>query len=250
MADVLGQNLPLARRFRSPSLTAEAAYRPHQVDYFASKEEYVEHLRASVGDEIEKSLGYYNPPKARQGNRTTASFFRDVGGQLPVTATLYHEVSHQLLFETAGPNAYTKNAGNYWVFEGLGCYFETVTPQADGSLEVGGLVGERIAEARRSFANGRFLPLKPFIRLDQNGFNRPDRIYVDYQQAMALALFLMQYDQAAYCDSFLDYVRDAYRGRIKTSTGRSLEDRLGQPLDVIEAQFRRFLADGEFRPRR
>jgi hypothetical protein len=250
LADVVGESLPLARRFRSPSLTAEATYRPHQVDYFASKEEYVEHLRTSVGVDLDQSLGYYNPPRAGRGNRATAYFFRDIGGQLSVTDTLYHEVSHQLLFETAGPNAYTKNAGNYWVFEGLGCYFETVTPQADGSLEVGGLVGARIAEARRSFANGRFLPLEPFIRLDQNGFNRPDRIHVDYQQAMALAVFLMQYDEAAYRDSFLDYVRDAYRGRIKISAGRSLEDRLGQPLDVIEAQFRRFLAEGEYRPRR
>ena len=31
MADVVGESLPLARRFRSPSLAAEASYRPHQV---------------------------------------------------------------------------------------------------------------------------------------------------------------------------------------------------------------------------
>ena len=103
--------------------------------------------------DIDQSLGYYNPPRPGKGNRAPAYFFRDPGGQLPVTATLYHEVSHQLLFETAGPNGYTKNAGNYWVFEGLGTYFETVTPQPDGSLEVGGLVGERIAEARQSLAD-------------------------------------------------------------------------------------------------
>ena len=82
-----------------------------------------------------------------------AYFFRDPGGQLPVTATLYHEVSHQLLFETAGPNAYTKNVGNYWVFEGLGTYFETVLPQPDGSLEVGGLAGPRIEAAIRSLVD-------------------------------------------------------------------------------------------------
>ena len=70
-----------------------------------------------------------------------------------MTATLYHEVSHQLLFETAGPNAYTKNVGNYWVFEGLGTYFETVSPQPDGSLEVGGLVGRRIEEAIKSLVD-------------------------------------------------------------------------------------------------
>ena len=85
----------------------------------------------------------------------TAYFFRDPDGQLPVTATLYHEVSHQLLFETAGPNAYTRNVGNYWVFEGLGTYFETVLPQPDGSLEVGGLAGPRIEAAIRALVGQR-----------------------------------------------------------------------------------------------
>ena len=228
MADVVGENLPLARRFRSPSLTAEASYRPHQVYYFASKDEYVEHLRTSVGAEIDQSLGYYNPPRPGKGNRVPAYFFRDPGGQLPVTATLYHEVSHQLLFETAGPNAYTKNAGNYWVFEGLGTYFETVTPQADGSLEVGG-PGRRADLARPGSPSrpAGSCPLEQFLRLDQNAFNRPDRIHDNYQQAMALTVFLMQWNDEAYRDAFLDYVRDAYRGRIKRGTGRSLEDRLG-----------------------
>ncbi len=99
-----------------------------------------------------ESLGYYEPPKSGQ-KRAPAYFFRDPEGQLPVEANLYHEVSHQLLFETAGPNAYTKNAGNYWVFEGLGTYFETVSPQDDGSLEVGGLVGRRIEAALNSLVD-------------------------------------------------------------------------------------------------
>ena len=92
----------------------------------APKSEYVDYLSPSQGPEIAKTLGFYRPPKSGGSRRMTAYFFRDPGGQLPVTATLYHEVSHQLLFETAGPNAYTRNVGNYWVFEGLGTYFETV----------------------------------------------------------------------------------------------------------------------------
>ena len=243
LADLVGENLPLARRFHSPSLTAETSYRPHQVFYFATKDEFVEHLRPSTGDDIDQSLGYYYPPRPGKGNREIAYFFRDVEGQIPVTATLYHEVSHQLLFETAGPNAFTKNVGNYWVFEGLlGTYFETVTPQSDGSLEVGGLVGERLAAAQQSLADGRFLPLEQFLTLDQKAFNRADRIHANYQQAMALAVFLMQWNDGIYRDAFIDFVRDAYRGRIRRSTGRSLEDRLGEPLKVVEKQFRDFYA--------
>ena len=156
-----------------------------------------------------------------------------------MTATLYHEVSHQLLFETAGPNAYTRNVGNYWVFEGLGTYFETVSPQPDGSIEVGGLVGRRIEEAIRPLVGqGQLIPLAEFIAFDQNAFNSENEIHLHYQQAMALTVFLMQWHDANYRDPFLDYVRDAYRGRIKHGAGRSLRDRLGQPYGTLDNQFR------------
>ena len=150
-ADILGENIPLIRRFKDPKLEGDgqSASKLHQVYYFASKAEFVEHLSPKLGPEVALNLGFYDPPKSGQG-RVPAYFYRDPDGQIPETATLYHEVSHQLLFETAGPNSYTKNAGNFWVFEGLGTYFETVTPQPDGSLEVGGLVGPRIDEAFNS----------------------------------------------------------------------------------------------------
>ena len=123
------------------------------------------------------NLGFYDPPKSGRG-RVPAYFFRDPDGQIPETATLYHEVSHQLLFETAGPNAYTKNAGNYWVFEGLGTYFETVTPQPDGSLEVGGLVGPRIDEAFRSLVvQRRMIPMAEFVAFDEATFRDKVQIY-------------------------------------------------------------------------
>ena len=223
-------------------MTGEPAYKPHSVYYFASKSEYVDYLSQRHGPEIAESLGFYDPPKSGGSRRLPAYFFRDPNGDLPVTATLYHEVSHQLLFETAGPNAYTKNVGNYWVFEGLGTYFETVSPQPDGSIEVGGLVGRRIEEAIRSLAGqGRSIPMAEFIALDQNAFNSKDQIYLHYQQAMALTVFLMQWHDGTYRDAFLDYVRDAYRGRIKHGAGRSLQDRLGQPFKTVEGQFLAFL---------
>lgn len=243
MADAIGDDLPLARRFRTPTLQPDAGYRPHQVIYYADREEYQERLRPVAGGRVgAESLGYYDPRGTGKGNRHPAYFFRDAGGQLPMEATLYHEVSHQLLFESAGPNAYLSNAGDYWVFEGLGTYFETVDPAEDGSLEVGGLVGARLAEAVKSLGARKFLPLGEFLRQDQSAFNRDDRIYVNYQQAMALAVFLMQAEEGAHREPFLDYVRDAYRGRIKRGSGRSLEDRLGIPADEIERKFKAFYA--------
>jgi hypothetical protein len=62
---------------------------------------------------------------------------------------------------------------------------------------------------------------------------------------MALAVFLMQWHEGTYRDAFLDYVRDAYRGRIKRGVGRSLQDRLGQTYATVESQFMAFLKDRE-----
>jgi len=243
MADVVGEELPLARRFRSPTLAPDANYRPHQVVYYADRDEYHERLRPVAGERVAaESLGYYDPKGPGRGSRRPAYFFRDAGGQLPVEATLYHEVSHQLLFESAGANSYLANTGDYWVFEGLGTYFETVEPTDDGAIEVGGLVGARLVEAVRSLGARKFLPLGDFLRQDQAAFNRDGRIFVNYQQATALAVFLMQAERGAYREPFLDYVRDAYRGRIKRGAGRSLEDRLGMPAEEIERRFRAFYA--------
>jgi hypothetical protein len=249
LADILGDNLPLIRRFRDPALTGEPPSKPHLVYYFASKDEYAAYLSPKYGQDIARSLGFYDPPKSSRSGRAAAYFFRDPVGQLPVTANLYHEVSHQLLFETAGPNAYTKNLGNYWVFEGLGTYFETVEPQPDGSLEVGGLVGRRFEEAIKSLVDqGRAIPLAQFVALDEDAFKHDDsQIYLRYQEAMALTVFLMQWHQGTYRDGFLDYVRDAYRGRIKRTLGRSLPDRLGQSYSTLEVQFLAFLKDGRTR---
>jgi hypothetical protein len=248
LADVIavgdGLHLPLAQRFRDKALTGEKPEAPHQVHYFASKEEFVEALTPLGGPGVAGRLGMYYPPRPGQGRRAPAYFFRDPGGQIEATATLYHEVSHQLLFELAGPNAYRKNAGNYWVFEGLGTYFETVVPGPDGSLEVGGLVGPRIEQARVRLVGGsEFIPIEQFVAMGEAEFTGGGdaAMILRWQEAEALAVFLMQARGRAYRDGFLDYVKDAYRGRIKGAVGQTLAGRLGVPYGTLDGQFLDFL---------
>jgi hypothetical protein len=255
LADVVavgdGLHLPLAQRFRDKALTGEKPEAPHQVHYFASKEEFVEALMPLEGPGIADSLGLYIPPKPGRGRRAPAFFFRDPGGPIEATATLYHEVSHQLLFEMAGPDAFLRNAGNYWVFEGLGTYFETVVPGPDGSLEVGGLVGPRIEQARFRLVRGReFIPIERFVAMGQAEFKGggKEAMILRWQEAQALAIFLMQARGRAYREGFLDYVKDAYRGRIKGDVGQTLAARLGVPYGTLDAQFLDFLKGAEAGP--
>jgi hypothetical protein len=247
LADVIAEKLPLARRFKEKAAVGETPTEPHHVYYFASRDEYVAHIRPLEGEKSDQSLGLYIPPKSgRRPPRSPAYFFRDPGGELDVTATLYHEVSHQLLFE-AGPakvNDYEKNLGNYWVFEGMGTYFESIVTLPDGSIEVGGKVGRRIEAARDSLVKDRRgVPLAEFVKLNLDRFGADDVVHLHYQQADALATFLMDGRGGEYREDFLTYFADAYHGRLKRNAGRALDDRLGKSYEQIGAELLKYLAD-------
>ncbi len=187
-------------------------------------------------------MGIYFPPEKAGLRRTPAYFFRDKGGALDVTSTLFHEVSHQLLIEltTATPNAYSrKNSGNFWVFEGLGTYFETVDVQPDNSLHVGGYVGPRIQSARRRMLeNGETVPIERLVRLNQDGLLGPDKetARLHYAEAMALTVYILEGRGGKYRDGFFDYVRDALRGRLKNDGNHQLDDRLGSSYKELDAE--------------
>jgi hypothetical protein len=241
LADLIPEDrLPLAQRFRAKSRVAEPHSDPHKVWYFADKQEYVDSLIQLKGPDIAKTLGVYDPPKVST-KRTPAYFYRDPGGQVAATATLYHEVSHQLLFESAGKTSYDRNVGNYWVFEGLGTYFETVEEEPGGALLVGGLVGPRLQEAWvRLIQNREFVPLERFVRLGEGQFTERNVIHLHYAQAMAVAVFLMQAQDGKYREGFVDYVRDAYRGKLGAS-GRSLQGHIGVPYKALDTEFLDYL---------
>ena len=246
MADLIGPNeLPLARLLRAPGRAPTLPDRPkRQVFYFATHDEYIRYLTPIRGED-KQSLGIYLPRSEYRQHGGISYFFAEKGGQLDVSSTLYHEASHQLLFESAGPDDYNRNRGNFWVFEGLGTYFETLEPQADGSIRIGGLVGPRIAAAKQRIIDQRdFVPLEPFVKLDRSGFlgDHGGDVYLHYAEAMAFAVFLMQANQTRYREPFLDYARDAYRGQFRNGNGRPLEDRLDRPYPDLEREFLAYLA--------
>lgn len=246
LADVFGDTLPLARRFRDKGATGETITDEHTVHYYATKHEYIDALVPLEGPDIARSLGIYRPPQQAKQKRGIAYFYRDDKGDLQVTATLYHEVSHQLLLESGlgAARQFERNNGNHWVFEGMGTYFETLEVHKDGSIEVGGLVGRRIEEAVKRLAiQNEHIPLAQFVRYDQKALMNGDP-FLKYQEACALAVFFMQYDNERYREEFLDYVRDAARGRLRGPNAKSLEERVGESYKTLDDQFLRFLKHG------
>jgi Protein of unknown function (DUF1570) len=255
MADVIDSNrLPLAQRFKNPVLKP-AAPNPrnpnaYQVYYYATREEYAKNVKPLLGENANVSLGTYFPKKeAPKGYGGISYFFNDVGGQLDITSTLYHEASHQLLFESAGADDYARNVGQYWVFEGLGTFFETLEHEPDGSLRIGGLVGPRIQQARRRLIDRKeFIPIEKFVSFGratfQGGVGGGD-IFLNYAESMALTVFLMQSDGGRHREGFLDYVLDAYKGRFRGGAGHSLESQVGTRYPELNRVFLDYLGRAE-----
>lgn len=246
-ADLLDpKDLPLAARFRDPDLEATPAKRRHQVWYFAERAEYIDFFRRLGGDE-RRSLGYYMPRSEAQKFRLPprSYFFRDPGGVLGAEATLAHEASHQVLFETTAPANLDRNVGNYWIWEGLGTYFETFAARPDGSYQIGGRIGPRMAQARHEAEEGPFLSISELAKLGKARFKDEEAVVSYYAESMALVVFLMHAEGGRWRDEFLDYVRDACRARFRPgSAARPLIDRVGGPDSGIDDRFRRFVLAG------
>jgi len=242
MADVIGPDLPLHQLARKPGEAPGLPKRTHQVWYFADKEQYIRCLQPVQGEGVRDNLGTYLPAREAKayGKGGKSFFFRDPGGQLDVTETLYHEVSHQLLFESGVADRYDPARGQFWVLEGLGTYFETLRPQPDGSLRYGGLVGRRIEVAQeRLVAKKEFIPIGRLTSMNKFVFNGGGGgdIYLNYVEAMALTVYLMQAHDRRHREGFLDYARDAYRGRVHGNVGRKLDDRLGTSFAELDRDF-------------
>ena len=250
VADILGENLPLDPPFQESEtrpVTACATTKLHQVWYFASKAEFVEHLSPTLGPEVALNLGFYDPPKSGRG-RVPAYFYRDPDGQIPEIATLYHEVSHQLLFETAGPNSYTKNTRQFLGLRGIGDLLRDRHAAAGRlALKSAGWSGP----ASRKPINS--LVVRHEVGTD-GGIRGLRRSHIPRQGSD-----LPQLPASNGLDRLPDAVESAeptatlssttfatpITGESNAASGRSLKDRLHQPYATLEKQFLTFLKDGK-----
>lgn len=219
-ADVIGRaRLPLALRFADPKLAPRTSQKRMKVWYFADRREYIDYFQRQFQRDESVSLGYYMPPsEAKTFNIEPRSYFyRDTENPIDATSTLFHEASHQLLFESAGPSRFERNRGHFWVWEGLGTYFETLREHEDGSLEIGGVVGARMRQARQFLIErGELVAIDTLFGMGRDAFLEKPGVYLNYAQSNALAVFLM-HSSADNRDRFLDYIRAAYDGRMQKS---------------------------------
>ena len=116
-----------------------------------------------------------------------------------------------------------------------------------------GLVAPIAIARHRLVDTGEVIPLGPFVAMGPRAFRAETGgdIYLNYAEAMALAVFLMQADAGRYREPFLDYARDAYKGQFRDPGDSALAEALDRPYLDLQREFLAYLgrADAGTRPR-
>ncbi len=178
--------------------------RPMKVHYYSTREEYNQRLRKKI-PQIAITNGLY-----LTDNRT-AHFFHADNPKTSADATLFHEATHQLFFESQPINRRIGEKENFWIVEGIACYMESFKRELNG-FSLGDPHYIRFQAARiRYLENKYYVPLAEFASIGMMPFQSDQKnISKNYSQASGLSLFFMHYDDGRYRDALIEHLSQIY----------------------------------------
>lgn len=231
-ASYLDNDAELARRFAGRSARRERV--PHQVVYFANREQYTTALKPHQ-PKIDMTLGIYFD------STHTAYFF---AGDEQEPGTIYHEATHQLFQESRPVVANVARDGNFWVVEGVACYMESLA-EADGYWTLGGADAGRMPAARhRLLTDDFYVPLEELTRLGMEPLQHDPRIARLYTQSAGLTDFLMHDGAGRYRQPLVHYLEAIYTG---SATASTLSQLTGTSYDALDREYRQFMSTSDAR---
>lgn len=155
---------------------------------------------------------------------------------------MFHEAVHQLFNETSQVIAMPGEKQNFWLIEGIACYFESLA-ERDGSLMLGGLDAERTNAARvRLFNDNFYLPLAELCGMRRLSVQRDPRIAPIYTQSAGLTHFLIHSDRGSRRHGLLAALKAVYNGRDDVGT---LSGSLNQSYTDLDSAYRAFMQGGK-----
>lgn len=212
----------------------------YDVYYFRTKDEYVARLQSRI-PQIAMTNGLY------QLEDRVAYFYHDPRANLD--ATLFHEATHQLMYESHLKQRDVGQKAHFWVIEGIACYMESfrIEEQPDGELayDVGDPRFIRFYWARHRLLEEGYQPsLEMFARMGMSAFQTgsQEELQRRYSQASGLSHFFMHYENGKYRDPFMRHLAELYHSdpRIQQAA-RGLDSLTGVPYSTLDRQYREYL---------
>lgn len=195
--------------------------KPLVVNFYRDEQQFRQHANPPTG----WAAGFYSGGQH-------ASFFYDMPSASSNVTVLQHEITHQILGETAGGGG-----AMAWLAEGAAVYLENSFFK-DGQL----VLGERRHNRRVSTYAGNLsrggnehsleTMVNDFVTSAQ--WDSGD-IATNYRGAGAAVYFLCNFDEGRYRADFVEFLRAAYYGQRP-----KLEDYFGLPLSVLTLLQERF----------
>lgn len=217
----------------------QRASRRHTIHYYRTRDEYVAALRPRQSN-IEVTNGLYLP------SDRVAYFFDDPNDPDGHLQTMFHEVTHQLLGESARTIANVGQDANFWIVEGIACYMESFRRDGD-RLTVGDPRHPRIHWARvRVAEESFFVPLQQFCALGmrefQFGVDLP-MLQRYYSQAAGLVHFFLHYDGGVYRDALITHLSQVYSpdSRVRSKVA-GLDELTGISYDELGRQYAAYIS--------
>ncbi len=201
----------------------------YPVVYFRTKDEYVAALKKRE-PRIELTSGIF------MNDDDTAYFYADEKANND--AFLYHEVVHELFMLTRPTTLKVGAKGNFWIVEGIACYFESLHLHADYA-ELGDVRNARLHAARyRRLVDDFYVPLAELTSFSLQRLQQDERIARLYSQSSGLAWFLQHADAGRHREATVDYLTAVYAGKDSPTT---LAERTGIGYPDLDRRYREYL---------
>lgn len=222
----------LKKLFEGTARSVRLDAKPYVVHYYRTREEYLDRLKKQFPN-IGQTNGVY------MTNDRVAHFYHDPNATNE--ATLFHEATHQLFFESHNQTRPIGEKAHFWIIEGIACYMESFHCK-DGVVTVGDPSYIRFAGARANLlAETRYyVPLREFSGFGVQEFqNAPQpELMKNYTQASGLARFFMHHDKGRYREALVTHLSHLYSANNGIrDRAKGLDELTGVEFEDLDRQY-------------
>lgn len=201
---------------------------------FADRQNYDAYAMSDVGEAAKSTIGYYN----LQTNRMTTYYVPNAERNV---ATIIHEATHQLAYNTGLQTRYADNP--MWVSEGLAVFFESPDFNTRSGWRSIGKVNVVNLERFRRYSARRGSESLATLLADDNRFRQEASAADAYSEAWAMTYFLLRTKKK----EFIRYLKELSQG--KPLAARSARERIeifeqaiGAELATLDRQFMAYMS--------
>lgn len=203
----------------------------YEVHYYRSRDEYNQRLVNKIPMIAQTNGLYY------MGTRTSY-FYHNPDQNL---GTMYHEATHQFLYENTKINRLIAEDSDFWIVEGIACYMESFQKNGD-KISIGSSRHPRILGAQGTLLRDRFyIPLADFSSMGRKAFQGHANLIQVYSQVGGLAHFFMHYDDGKYRDALITHLAKLYDPSRGVALVSSLAELTETPFGTLDQQYAAYI---------